>query len=370
MRLGILPEQGGSIANLAKTGQDTRFINQYLKLYVREFEEVHYCSYAAESLDEPVAGNFHLHPNPGIHRWFYAFLMPVAQRSALRRCSILRVMQATGAIPANLARKLYGVPYVITYGYHYSTELRSEGHRFRAWLFDRRARWAVRSADGIIVTTPALAEFVRACAPDERIALIPNSVDTDLFSPRPTGEAVPRERKRFIAVGNMTANKNQRLILDAVAQLERNDVDVVIIGRGAEEEALRKHAAELGIRLELPGIVPNEELPQWLQRSDAYLITSTSEGHPKSLLEAMSVGLPCIGTDVRGIRDVLEDGKTGWLCALEPESAASAIREALTENDDSMRRAENARRFVLDHYSAKVIMAREVEFLKRIADKK
>ncbi|MBM3334660.1 hypothetical protein FJY63_08365, partial [Candidatus Sumerlaeota bacterium] len=122
MQLGIIPEQGGSIAGLRRGGQDRRFVEQYLRLYAREFEQVFYFSYARESLSLPDANNFRLFPNPGLHRWFYAFLMPLIQARQFRRCSVMRVMQATGAIPAYLARLLYGTPFVVTYGYHYSTE--------------------------------------------------------------------------------------------------------------------------------------------------------------------------------------------------------------------------------------------------------
>jgi len=369
MILGVLPEQGGSIANLARTGQDSRFIEQYLRFYAREFDEVHYFSFARERLDREVAENFHLHPNPGIHRWLYAFILPLVNARALRRCSVLRVMQATGAIPARLARLFFGVPFVVTYGYHYSKELRASGKRLRAWLFNRRAQWALRCADGIIVTTPALAEFVRRFAPEEKIALIPNSVDTERFSPAPAGENGEAKPKplRIIAVGNLTANKNHRLIIEAVARLGRNDIEVVVLGKGPEEEALRRLAGEKGVALRLPGIVPNERLPEWLRSADAYLITSHTEGHPKSLLEAMSVALPCIGTDVPGIRDVLSDGLTGWLCAPEPESVASALGKVLDDKATARRLGENARRYILENYDARVLMAREVEFLKAVA---
>lgn len=369
MQLGVLPEQGGSIANLRRVGQDTRFVEQYLRLYVREFEEVHYYSYAREQLPQPLADNFHLHGNPGLHRWLYAFLLPLIHARTLRRCSVLRVMQATGAIPARLARLLFGVPFVVTYGYHYSTDFRAEGRRFRAWLFDRRAEFALRSADGVIVTTPALREFVARFVPAGRIALIPNSVDTKLFAATPT-EKSPSSRRHLIAVGGLTPNKNHRLILEAMALSGRDDLELVVLGKGTEEEALRRLAAEKKLALELPGIVPNDALPDWLRRADVYLITSLSEGHPKSLLEAMSVGLPCIGTDVRGIRDVIASGKTGWLVPPEAGALAATVHAVLSDRAAAQAIGDAARRYILENHDAAVVMAREVAFLKTAARKR
>jgi glycosyltransferase involved in cell wall biosynthesis len=337
---------------------------------VREFEEVHYFSYAREQLDPPVADNFYLDANPGWHRWLYAFLMPVVQARTIRRCSVLRVMQATGAIPGRIARFLFRVPYVVTYGYHYGhfylTEHGATASRWRAWLFDWRARSALRHADGVIVTTQALAEFARQYAPADRIALIPNSVDTERFSPAP--EAVgSRPQRRLIAVGRVTSRKNHRLILEAAAGTGRRDIEVVIIGTGPEEDSLRRLAAESQIPLQLPGVVPNEELPQWLRSADIYLITSHHEGHPKSLLEAMSVGLPCIGADVKGIQDVLVNGETGWLCPPDSGALAEAISTLLTNKEKALAMGARARQFVLENYDARVVMAREIAFLKTVA---
>jgi glycosyltransferase involved in cell wall biosynthesis len=367
MRLGVLPEQGGCFANMRRTGQDTRFIEQYLKVYAREFEEVFYFSYARETMEETVANNFHFYANPGFHRWLYSFLMPVIHASRFRRCSVLRVLAATGAISARIGRLLFGVPFVITYGYHYAEEARRKGHRFRAWLFERRARWALRRADGIIVTTPALGEFVRSVAPSGRVALIPNSVNTDLFAPAPEAPSQRPSRRRLIAVGNLTPVKNHRLLVEAVAATGRRDVEVVILGAGPEEQALRRLAAEKGVALDLPGTVPNDQLPDWLRRADVYLITSLSEGHPKSLLEAMSVGLPCIGTEVKGIRDVLIAGKTGWLCPSESGALAATIQAIFSDQELARAVGANARCFILDNYDLRVVMAREVAFLKEVA---
>jgi len=375
MQLGILPEQGGGLANLSRSGQDTRFFEQYVRLYAREFEEVHYFSYArkraernALSRNEPIAENFRLHCNPGFHRWLYGLALPVVHARALRRCSVTRVMQATGAIPAWLARLFFGVPFVTTYGYHYGTHYLADSPegRWRARLFQRRAEWALRRADGVIVTTAALADYVGRFAPRERITLIPNSVDATRFSPAP-GESGSAGRQRLIAVGSLTVRKNHNLLVEAVALTGRDKIEVVILGTGPEEETLRRLAADKRVTLELPGIVPNEQLPEWLRRADAYLITSHHEGHPKSLLEAMSVGLPCIGTDVPGIRDILVEGETGRLCPSEPAPLAAAINAVLSDRQVARAIGAQARRFILENHDAQVVIAREIAFLKAVA---
>src|SRR5256886_14591075 len=110
MVLGLLPAIRGGLGELAKTGQHARLIDGYLKPYARAFEAVRYFSYLAESLDayttDPeVLARASLYPGGGWHPWAYSFVMPLRYAREFRRCSILRVFQITGALPAAVATR-------------------------------------------------------------------------------------------------------------------------------------------------------------------------------------------------------------------------------------------------------------------------
>jgi glycosyltransferase involved in cell wall biosynthesis len=111
---------------------------------------------------------------------------------------------------------------------------------------------------------------------------------------------------------------------------------MTIIGRGEQEKELQERADELSVPAEFLGAIPNKDLPGYLQRCTAYILPSHYEGLPKTLLEAMSCCCACIGTDVEGIREVLEDGVNGKLCDKDSESLQMAIEEVLT--DEKMRK--------------------------------
>src|SRR2546422_9622811 len=120
MVLGLLPAIRGGLGELAKTGQHARLIDGYLKPYARAFEAVRYFSYLAESLDayttDPeLVARVSLHPGGGWHPWAYSFVMPLRYAREFRRCSILRVFQITGALPAAIAKRRFGIPFVTTY---------------------------------------------------------------------------------------------------------------------------------------------------------------------------------------------------------------------------------------------------------------
>src|SRR3989442_2156046 len=124
--LGLLPSIRGGLGELARTGQHSRLIDGYLRPYARAFEEVRYFSYLDESLadfsaDAELLARVRVLPGGGWHPWLYAFVLPFRHRRALAACDVVRVFQVTGVIPALVARRLYGVPFVTTYGFWYGT---------------------------------------------------------------------------------------------------------------------------------------------------------------------------------------------------------------------------------------------------------
>ena len=125
MHLGVLPALGGSLTELRRTGQDSRLVNGYIRRYVEAFDGVSYFSYAPEALrdftDDPrLLERVRLFaPSRPQSRAVRAWAIPREHAPAVRGCAVLRVFQITGVIPALLARRRFGVPYVTTYGFWY-----------------------------------------------------------------------------------------------------------------------------------------------------------------------------------------------------------------------------------------------------------
>jgi glycosyltransferase involved in cell wall biosynthesis len=360
MILGVLPEQGGSIENLRAAGQDGRFVDEYLRRYAGAFARVYYFSYADERPVVPQGCD--VVPNGSrLHRWLYAAALPLLQARRFRQCSVLRVMQLTGEVPALVAKLLYGVPFAATYGYRYSEHARAdEESRIRAALFALRTRVALRLADKVIVTNPEIRDEVAGRLNKSRIVFLPNGVDVSRFSPAAaqTDGAVPT----LLFVGRLAPVKNLELLLEAAAQLRR-PVKVRFVGTGPLADDLAARARRLGVTLELPGVVEHSALPGELRRAAVFVLTSRIEGHPKALLEAMSCGCVCVATSSPGIVDLLEHERTGLLTAPDPESVARAIARALDDGALRERLARNARARVERDYDIAAILEREVAML-------
>lgn len=368
MVLGLLPAIRGGLGELARTGQHSRLIHGYLRPYSRAFEAVSYFSYLRESLDAytddaQLRARVRVLPGGGGHPWLYTLVLPFRYSTELRRCTVLRVFQVTGAVPAVIARRRFGVPFVTTYGFWYGRLARS-----RATALLRRAveTLGLQAAAGVIVTTPELGAHVAARVGEAKVHLIPNGVDTALFAPRPQA---PRQTRKVLYVGRLSEEKNLGLLLEAAGQLAgRFDLRLTLVGQGPLRTFLEARARELRVAVEFVPVVDHRELPGYLAEADAFVLPSFTEGHPKVLLEAMSAGVPCLASDVDGNRAIVDDGDTGFL--FDPRDAgALADRLGRVLADAAGARAVGARgrARVVERYDLTRLVECEIALLKRVA---
>jgi glycosyltransferase involved in cell wall biosynthesis len=363
--LGVLSEQGGSLGNLRASGQETRFTDQYLARYARAFDRVFYFSYADETA--PPGAAWVLVPNRRAwHRWIYAGLLPFLHARQFRECDVLRVMQLTGEVPAMIARFLYGVPFVATYGYDYSRNAGAEGAgALRQGLFRLRTAAALRAAAGIIVTNAATADVVARRIPRDRIIFVPNGVDLSRFTPRPADRPV-HDPLRILFVGRLSPEKNLDLLVEAVAGSSRRAV-LRLVGDGPERDRVRAEAQARGVAVEFAGVVPHESLREQFDWCDLFVLPSKFEGHPKSLIEAMASGCVCVGTRVPGIDGILADGETGLLAVPAADDLRRAIDRAAGDTALRTRLSQAAAAHAAAHFDIERLLAHEIEALRAIA---
>jgi glycosyltransferase involved in cell wall biosynthesis len=365
--LGLLPSIRGGLGELARTGQHTRLIDGYLRPYARAFDEVRYFSYLVESLeaytdDAELRRRVRLFPGASWHPWAYAFALPFRYRHALGSCDVLRVFQVTGVIPALVARRLFGVPFVTTYGFWYGRLARSRVSGFLSRLVTSAG---LAAASAVIVTTPELGDEVRARHPRARIELVPNGVDTTAFrppAPRPGGA-------RLLYAGRLSEEKQLDTLLDAAAKLAaRHDVRVTLVGDGPARAALAAQARAGGLDVTFRPFVDHRQLPGVLGESDVFVLPSRTEGHPKILLEAMACGRPCVASAVGGNRAIVADGETGLLFPPGDAGAlADRVERLLRDQQLAASLGARARAEIAARYDLGILVAREIALLRAVA---
>jgi len=366
MRVGLLPALGGGIRALAQTGQQSRLIDGYFRPYLRAFDGLDYFSYLPESLAEftdeaALLAGVRVHAPPGpVARGRRAVQIPFAHAAEMRRCAALRVFQITGVIPALIARRRFGTPFVTTYGFWYAALSEPGPKRVLKGLVERLG---LKHAAAVIATTPELAARARRLA--RRVELIPNGVDTALFQPpaRPPANAP----KRILYVGRLSEEKNLGAIVTATGHLG-DRVMVVMVGSGRLQESLAAQARQAGVVLELPGVVDQRRLPELYRSADVFVLASFTEGHPKVLLEAMACGVPCVASDCAGNRSLVTDGRTGLLFdPHQPKELADRLERLLAEPDLGRRLADAARAEIVARYDLRALVEREIALVRQVA---
>lgn len=249
-----------------------------------------------------------------------------------------------------VAARFCGVPCVVSteHGVHAWGEKGWGFEPFVATLYRTTSEHAV---DRVVAISQSVREdLIERRIPAEKIAVIPNGIDVTAFAPlmpkqRAEMRALlgeePDRQRRFVAfVGNFIERKGARFFLDALPAVleQRPDVWPVLIGEGEEEEMLRERARELGLegRLAFIGKLA-QQLPAFLGAIDALVVPSLEEPFGLIAAEAMACLTPVVAFDVDGLREVVQDGVTGFLV---PPRSAEGLTDAmlrLLEDDDQRR---------------------------------
>lgn len=167
-----------------------------------------------------------------------------------------------------------------------------------------------------------------------------------------------------LTVARLVPAKGIHLLLDAVAQLVADGLDVTlaVVGDGPARAALTARAQELGLgaRVEFTGFVGQDDILDWYASADVFCLPSFAEGIPVVLMEAMAAELPVVATRIMGIPELVEDGRNGLLVTpARLDELVNALRRLAARSD--MRRAlGRAGRLTIETGFASPCVAREL----------
>lgn len=163
--------------------------------------------------------------------------------------------------------------------------------------------------------------------------------------------------KIILAVGRLTEQKNFSMLTRAFAVVQSQmDVCLILLGDGKKRNVLRELARNLNIEnfVSMPGFVPNPYA--FMAHADLFVLSSSWEGCPNVLIEALTCGCPVVSTDCEsGPREILDNGKYGRLVPVNDHAAlAEAIVETLMQPPDREALKRRAQQFcpdiVMKHY--------------------
>lgn len=207
---------------------------------------------------------------------------------------------------------------------------------------------------GYICVSQNIADDITAAGlPAEKVVVIANGVDTELFrrdNALQTDAAISKLEQTaglppqalnggfILWIGNMVAVKGPDIALSAFAGFAANDnrrLPLIMIGDGPMLKRLRQTAERLGIsgKVHFTGRRPHAELPRWLNSAACLMLSSRSEGMPNAVIEALACGCPVAATDVGNCRELLSSQPAAAIAkAEEPADLARAVAEVVRQS--------------------------------------
>jgi glycosyltransferase involved in cell wall biosynthesis len=219
------------------------------------------------------------------------------------------------AIIAYIIKKVKNKPYLIT---SQGSELFDYPEEKPLRLIKPIIGLTLRNADHIHVISRALKNSIvkNFGIHPEKITIIPNGVDLNLFNPSRGKKDHRRKEKIIVSVSRLTEKNGLDYLIKAMPEvLKKIDSKLIIVGDGDQRTYLENLIKKLGIenKVVLKGWVKYEEVPKIIASADLFVRTSITEGLGTAFLEAMACATPVIGSRVQGILDIIQDGYNGIL---------------------------------------------------------
>jgi glycosyltransferase involved in cell wall biosynthesis len=287
---------------------------------------------------------------PALHRDAAAIL---ELRTLFRelRPDIVHTHNPKPGVYGRLAAKAARVP-VIVNTVHGLYALPSDPWRKRALVYGLE-RLAATCSDAELVQNPEDVPVLQKIGVRrEKLTFLGNGIDLTRFDPERFDASATAETRRNLGagpddvvcgvVGRLVWEKGYRELFDAAARLRARVPRLRFVVVGPTDAAKRDALTDADIRraetvANIRFLGPRDDIDALYACMDLYVLASHREGWPRSAMEAAAMGVPIVATDIRGCRQVVEDGVTGALVPPRDSAALAASLERLTR-DETMRR--------------------------------
>lgn len=212
-------------------------------------------------------------------------------------------------------------------------------------------RAVLTRADAVVSVSEDLADHMRRVMKVPSVTVIPNGIEVDDFHPgTPEGPGLT-----LFSISRLVPRKNIHVLIAAVEQLvsQGADLSLLIAGTGPERERIEQLARASGGSVRFLGFIDEAEKRQILTRSDLFVQLSVREGLSIATLEALASGVPCVVSNIPGVREPVTPGETGWYVD-DPENVASVVatlRDVLANRARLAAMKQICRRVAVERYS-------------------
>lgn len=169
-----------------------------------------------------------------------------------------------------------------------------------------------------------------------------------------------------ISMGDLIKRKNYETVLRAFSRLNNKKIHYLICGTGPEEDNLKSLAKQLNIESNVHFLGFRRDIKELLKASDIFVFSTFQEGMPRSMMEAMASGLPCIASRVRGNIDLICDLEGGYLLSANDDKAFAEKIEYLSENPGLREEMSRANIERIKKYDVKIVSEKISKIYKEV----
>ncbi len=203
----------------------------------------------------------------------------------------------------------------------------------------------------------------------DKFGLMPPGLGIGSLSPKSGSQKIlglPSGRLQCAFIGRVTQIKRPDRFLDVVSEIKKRGVelDFFIAGDGELLEMCRERIKKEDLPVTVLGW--QSDIERVLSAADIVVLTSDNEGTPLSLIQAGMAGLPVVTTNVGSVPEVVLDGVTGIITALDVQEIADALEKLVADKGLRAQYGEDAHEFTLSHFGVKRLVSDHEELYKKL----
>ena len=298
------------------------------------------------------------------------------------RYHVVHTHSSKAGVLGRLAAKLAGTPIIV----HTLHSLVFHDYQPRAV---NRTWWAIKKAcapltDHYISVADAISSkaIAEGIAPPERFSTVYSGMELEWFLSFNGDRAsirrelgIPDQAPVVGKVARLFPLKGHEQLLDAAPRIAaaHPDVRFLLVGDGTLHDQIRARARAAGLedQFVFTGLIPRERMPAMLAAMDVLVHTSLREGIARALPQALAMGLPCVSVDLDGAREVVVQGRTGYLVPpRDPVALADAVARLLSDEPLRARMGKSGRELVDPAFRAATMVDRIAALYQRLAEEK
>lgn len=232
-----------------------------------------------------------------------------------------------GSVVGQIAARLAGVPFrVITR--QYTTDCYHDGHKH----ISRFDTYVAQRADRVIAISESVRrDLVNNQVKPEKIELIYNGIDLTPFGDSKSSSDIRKRFDKYLIgfVANLNYRKGHEYLLRAIASVKKEfpQIQLLLLGEGDLRVELENLVKDLEIQEQVSFLGYQKDVPAILKQLDLYVHASTLEPLGIAVIEAMAAGKCVVATEVGGVPEIIQDGKTGFL--VKPKCSDSLARSII-----------------------------------------